>query len=111
MSDSLKEYIQNNLKLRKLAPEFRQIFGVNLNDYFDNLFGLNVIDFDMAVAKPFDYDGEHCESTYQAVYRKWGEPGVRLLVKFDPLSDCEETLKELRDFRYPPGFEHLQRKE
>jgi hypothetical protein len=111
MANEMQEMFQRNVRLRKLSGEFTNMFGRSLDSFFDNFFGLDVIKFDEEVAKPFTYDEENCESTIQAVYRQWGEPGIRLLCKFDSLSDVEETLKEVRGYKYPAGYEQYQPRE
>jgi hypothetical protein len=74
MPQTTHDYIADSLaKYRRLAPEFRRVFGRLLKPYWDHLTGFDVIAFDDFI-KP----GKK-ESTKDAVKRKYGDEGVQLV--------------------------------
>lgn len=72
---TILELCGNNARKRiALNPEFRRIFGRNLDKkLWDNLTGFDVVAFD-AMIKPVDG-----ESTMDAVRSRYGDAAVRLI--------------------------------
>ena len=61
---------------RKLASEFKRMFGVDLCRYYDFRIGFDICKFDTDVVKA--PDGESCRD---AIRRQWGEAGLKLMVR------------------------------
>lgn len=64
-----------NLADRRVKHQeaFRQLFGVDLREYWDNFTGFDVIKFDEQLVKP-----QSNQSTAMAVRERWGQEAVDL---------------------------------
>ena len=60
--------------IKENREEFYNTFGVSLTDYFDPIFGFNIVAFDEEVIKP-----SANESTKDKVLRKYGQNGVECI--------------------------------
>lgn len=116
-SDIFRIVSRNQKKYDADNGWFKKVFNRDIDDFFDMILGFDAIKFDEEIAMPInDYgDGETCESTLQATYRRYGDQGIRVIygltMNWREDKSCGELLRELHNFKYPSGFEHLKRKE
>ena len=71
---------------QQYTDRFRTIFHKTLKDFYDNLFGIDVIELDYNLVKPREN-----ESTKEAIIRKWGQAGADLI---DEILAAEAALSE-----------------
>ena len=74
---SIQEYaLKERMKQLDYNMSFLRIFGIRLSLFFPNvILGFDVVKFDDWI-KP-----EENESTYEAIARKFGDPGVDIIKK------------------------------
>ena len=71
----MRKIILNHHKIiKENREEFYNTFGVSLTDYFDPIFGFNIVAFDEEVIKP-----SANESTKDKVLRKYGQNGIECI--------------------------------
>jgi hypothetical protein len=70
-----EKYAKRQETRNKLFLEFRQVFGVNLNDYWMNpILGFNIIKFD-----EFIQSGDR--AMYEVIREKYGERGEQIILE------------------------------
>ena len=68
--------LRNKERYTKHAPRFRQIFGVQLKPFWDNLTGFDLIKFDDEVVKP-----PNGQSTKKVIKERWGDEAVAMILE------------------------------
>ena len=75
MSKDYLSTIRENIKKRSLRNEFTKIFGLNLNEFFSNLCGFDLLGFNETIDVPDEM------SIKEFVLSKYGRDGVNLIKK------------------------------
>jgi len=68
--------LSNKAKIKKHRREFREIFGIDLNNYYDIIIGFDVIAFDEKFIQPAEG-----QSTHDKVNEKYGARAVDLVLE------------------------------
>ena len=71
MTDILRK---NRMKADKYHRDFKRVFGVGLMNYFNFIFGFDIVLFDEQVVKP-----PEGKSTKEAIREKHGDEGVQII--------------------------------
>jgi hypothetical protein len=86
---TLQDVFRANLKLRgDYYRKFGATFGWPLASFFNNLTGFDIVKFDDVVVKPPDGT-----STKDAVFARWGQEGVDIILGLLGPEPKEETIE------------------